>query len=116
LDNRERLHNVVHVISLDPVQMEERGIQLSPHCEASLFIPPKRCPRISEIMSERLHIPCRIGQLKNTPSDPRFDRINTTPGGRFAKDFRSGHRQLLEAEVVHVYTRYLLSHHIIHRE
>ena len=68
--NRERLHDVVHVVALNPVQVKVRGVQLAAQQETPLLIPPKRWPRVATLARELAQVPRRIRQLERTRTYP----------------------------------------------
>src|SRR5699024_7144220 len=54
--DRERLHDVVHIITIDPVQVEEQSVQLSPYYCAPILVPSEWLPVSSHVTHERLHV------------------------------------------------------------
>src|SRR4051812_4496651 len=57
LDDRERLHDVLNVISLHTVQVKERTIQLGAQQRPPLVVPRKRRTSVTHLTCKRLHIP-----------------------------------------------------------
>src|SRR5579885_41291 len=75
----EGVHDVVHVLPRDPVQVEVRRVQLAAQEKAPLLVPPERRPVIAAIPGERFEIPGGVGQFERARGDPLAYRNLTIP-------------------------------------
>ena len=70
LHNRERLHDVLHVLAPDAVEMKECCVELAAEVETAIIVPGERRTRVAAVARERLEVVRRIDQLKHTQEDP----------------------------------------------
>src|SRR5947209_4585124 len=64
LHNRERLHNVAHIIALDTIQVKIRRVKLAAQQETPLLIPAEWWPIVTAIFGERFQVPGSVGEFE----------------------------------------------------
>ena len=74
LHNRECLHNIIHIIALDTIQVKIRRIQLTAQQKTSLLIPTERRPIIATIFGEGFQVPGCVGEFECSRKYPITQR------------------------------------------
>src|SRR6266704_5550386 len=74
LHNWERLHNVIHIIALNTIQVEISPIKLTAQKETSLFIPLERWDFKAAIFGEGFQIPGCVDEFECSRKNPISER------------------------------------------
>src|SRR5450755_2824563 len=75
----EGVHDVLDLIALKAVKVEVRGVEFRPDAGSALLIPSERRSLITQVASERFHVPCCEGQLQNSRLHPSAQGIAGLP-------------------------------------
>src|ERR1019366_3505584 len=79
LEGAEAVHDVVHIITVNAIQVEVRGVQFGPDRDPPLLVPSERRPIITEISRERFHVPRRVRKFKDAAFVPLRQNIRGRP-------------------------------------
>ncbi len=79
-DDGEGLHNVVHIVTCDAVEVEIGGIQFATEQEAPLFVPAEGWAIVATIFGKGLQVPGSIGELQHTGEEPLAQLLRRRPG------------------------------------
>ena len=70
LDDGEGLHDVVHVVTRDAVEVEIGRVQLAAKEKATLLVPAEGRAVIAAVVCEGLQVPCGVRELKDAGKEP----------------------------------------------
>jgi hypothetical protein len=73
--NWEGTHDVGHIITVDSVEEEARGIQFGAELSASLGVPPKRRALVTEVAGKVSDVDRGVGELKDAGCHPLGDGL-----------------------------------------
>src|SRR6266571_748456 len=113
LHNRERLHNIVHVIALDAIQVKISRVQLAAQQETPLFVPSEGRTIVATVFSEGFQVPGGIGEFEGARPDPIGQRYPIVPFTFINVLSWQKYWKLLQNEECHVSTTKFLPGNIV---
>ena len=73
----EVIHDVVHIVPSDAVEMEECSVHLAPYQEAPLLIPPERRAIVAAVFGEGGQVPGSVGEFEDAGEEPGVEGVGS---------------------------------------
>jgi hypothetical protein len=77
LDDGEGLHDVVHIVTADAVEVEVSSVEFATQQKTPLFVPTEGRAVVAAVLREGGQIPGNVGEFKDAGEEPDVEGVGS---------------------------------------